>query len=125
MENPADYVDKKVTISGEVVKVHLIPHSPLNLLGVRDDTDTMLVLTDNEVDRGSAVTVSGEVISMGGRMTGQRATFIERKIAEFLLSNGLATKKQAYPASNKVLVYLYRALPKARRTMVLLESKVY
>jgi hypothetical protein len=124
-ENPDEYVDKKVTMSGEVAKVHLIPHSPLNLLGFRDDTDTILVLTDNEVRRGSAVTVSGEIISMGGRMTGQRATYVERKIADFLIHNGLATKKQAYPASKKVLIYLFRALPKARRTMVLLESKVY
>jgi hypothetical protein len=124
-ENQAEYVDKKVTIRREITKVNLIAHSPLNLLGVRDDTDTTLVLTDNDVRRGSAVTISGEIISMGGRMTGQLANYVERKIADFLLANGLVTKKQAYPASKKVLVYIFRALLKACRTMVLLEGKVY
>ena len=65
-KNPGAWVDKKVVVNGTVVKVHLIPNSHLNLLGVEDETDTILVLTDNNVRRGSSVTVSGKIISMGG-----------------------------------------------------------
>jgi hypothetical protein len=123
-QNPVQYADKTVTISGTVTKVHLVPNSRLNLLAVYDKTDTILVLTNEEVRKNQDVTVSGEIVAIGGRITGQRATYLQRKIADFLVDNKITTQKKALPASKMVLAYLRTVLPKARNTLLLLESSI-
>ena len=124
-QDPAAWADKKVTVSGTVMKVHLVPNTPINLISLYDKTDTMLVLTNEEVKRNETITVSGEIVLIGGRMDGQRATYVQRKIAEFLVVNGITKKEGAYPVSKRLLVYLQVAVRGAPRSLLLLESKVY
>ncbi|UCB44906.1 MAG: hypothetical protein JSV25_11905 [Spirochaetota bacterium] len=124
-QNPVQYANRTVTISGTVTKVHLVPNSRLNLLAVYDETDTIVVLTDEEVKKNQDVTVSGEIVAIGGRITGQRATYLQRKIADFLVANKITTQRRSLPTSKMVLAYLRNVLPKARNTLLLLESTVY
>jgi len=124
-QDPAGWVDKKVTVSGTVMKVHLVPNTPLNLVSLYDKTDSMLVLTNERVSKNETMTVSGEIVLIGGRMDGQRATYVQRKIADFLVKNGVTEKQGSYTAAKRLLLYLQLAVRRAPRSLLLLESKAY
>lgn len=121
-KNPQKFVNKHITIQGKAIKVSRIPLTSLKILEVYDGTDTIYVLTNREVKKNVDLKFKGEIIAIGGKVTQQRAKWLVKKVADFLIEKKLVDKKNAIAYSKKVIELLYKITPKKTIALFMLED---
>ncbi len=122
-ENPKKYIEKEVAIKGVVTNKFTIPLTKLSFYELYDKTDTLFILTTNDVVKNQKRLVKGELIAYVGERAEESMEIMISQISKFLIENDLVEKKKARKFSKTIAEFFVKIIPNSNKAFMLIEKE--
>lgn len=122
-DNPKDYLDQVVTVSGDVTKRVKIPFTNFSFIELKDSSDNILVFTLSNYSKGSNITLKTEVVAFDSESSEKSTKEVISHIENFLIDNNLFSKKDVKKQAKNIGNFICKSLNVLEATYFLIEVK--